>query len=631
VKRAPKPRRRTSRRSGRRPAATRSPADQLREALQQQAATSEILRAMSRVRTDAQPVLDAVAESAARLCGANDALILTTDGKVMRRVAHVGAITSVSDERPVTGHTPSGRAIVERRTIHIEDMLEEIRRGDYEEARPLQERTGFRTVLAVPLSREEHVIGVITIRRLEVRAFTATQVELVRTFADQAAMAIETARLFTELQAANAALAAAHAHVSRALEHQTATAEILRAISRSPADVQPVFDAIVRSAVRLLNGLTAMVLRLEDGVLHLAALTSTTPVAGEAVEDAVRANFPRRLSTGGVVEHVIRTRRPYVIADLDDPLVTDHIRRTAPIRGYRSMLHMPMLRDEEIIGLLIVTRRMAGPFSTEEVDLLQTFADQGVIAIESVRLFHETQEKTRQLEAANRHKDEFLASVSHELRTPLNAVIGFSEVLLERMFGELNAKQEEYVDDILASGRHLLSLINDILDLAKIEAGRMELAVETFDVEQAIMSAVALVRERATKKSQLLETRLAPGLGEVAADMRKVKQVLINLLGNAVKFTPEGGRISVHARRLPDAVEISVVDTGVGIAPADHAAVFEEFRQVGDTRQRREGTGLGLALARRFVELHGGRIRLDSAVGAGSTFSFTVPTEPRRC
>jgi signal transduction histidine kinase len=555
---------------------------------------------------------------------------MRVDGNVMERVAHVGAITSVSDGRPVTRDTPSGRAILERRTIHIEDMLEDLARGDYAEAGVLQRRTGFRTILVVPLMREDGVIGVITIRRLEVRPFTVRQVALLETFADQAAIAIENGRLFTELRHKNEALASAHAQISKTLDHQTATAAILRAISGSPANVQPVFDAIVQSAVRLLNGLTAMVLRLDDDMLHLAALTSTTPVAGEAVEDAVRANFPRRLSGAGVIEHVVQTRRPYVIADLErDALVTDHIRRTAPIRGFRSMLFVPMLRDTAIIGLIIVTSRMPGGFRDDEVDLLRTFAEQAVIAIESVRLFNETRDKTRQLEAANRHKDEFLASVSHELRTPLNAVIGFSEVLLERMFGDLNGKQEEYLGDILASGRHLLSLINDILDLAKIEAGRMELAVERFDVAQAIDSTVALVRERATKKSLVLDARIPPDLGEIEADMRKVKQVLINLLGNAVKFTPDGGRIGIQARRLADTVEIAVADTGIGIAAEDQQAVFEEFRQVGDAKQRREGTGLGLALARRFVELHGGRIWVESKMGAGSTFTFTVPVETR--
>jgi signal transduction histidine kinase len=226
---------------------------------------------------------------------------------------------------------------------------------------------------------------------------------------------------------------------------------------------------------------------------------------------------------------------------------------------------------------------------------------------------------------ASRHKSEFLANMSHELRTPLNAVIGFSEVLAEGMFGELNDKQAEYITDILESGRHLLSLINDILDLSKIEAGRMELEPSEFDLPAAIDTALLLMRERASRKGIELGRAVDARLGIVRADERKVKQVLLNLLSNALKFTPEGGRIDVRAQVRDGMAEISVTDTGDGIAAADQAAVFEEFRQVGDSAKRVEGTGLGLALSRKFVELHGGRIWVTSQLGNGSTFTFTIP------
>ena len=235
----------------------------------------------------------------------------------------------------------------------------------------------------------------------------------------------------------------------------------------------------------------------------------------------------------------------------------------------------------------------------------------------------------RELEAASRHKSEFLANMSHELRTPLNAVIGFSEVLQARMFGPLNEKQAEYVEDVLQSGRHLLSLINDILDLAKIEAGRVELQPSTFDLAGAIENAMLLTKERAVRRSVRLERHLGPDLGAIQADERKVKQVLVNLMSNAVKFTPEGGTITVSASRGPAAMTLAVEDTGIGIAPEDQALIFEEFRQVGnDYTRKQEGTGLGLALARRFVELHGGRIWVESELGRGSTFRFTLPLQP---
>jgi signal transduction histidine kinase len=284
-----------------------------------------------------------------------------------------------------------------------------------------------------------------------------------------------------------------------------------------------------------------------------------------------------------------------------------------------------MVREGRLIGCLGVSRNRPGEFAADTIELLRTFATQSALAIQNARLFQEIEDKSRQLEAASRHKSEFLANMSHELRTPLNAVIGFSEVLLQRMFGALNDKQDEYLKDIYASGQHLLSLINDILDLSKIEAGRMELTPAPFHLPGALENAVTLVKERAGRHGIALELDLDPSLVEVIADERKVKQVVLNLLSNAVKFTPEGGRIVLRAARREGAVEIAVSDTGVGIAPEDQAAIFEEFRQVGSDDRRREGTGLGLALARKFVELHGGRIRVESAVGRGSTFTFTLP------
>jgi signal transduction histidine kinase len=294
--------------------------------------------------------------------------------------------------------------------------------------------------------------------------------------------------------------------------------------------------------------------------------------------------------------------------------------------GYRSLLTVPILREQQIMGGLTVWRRQAGEFEPEVVNLLQTFATQSAMAIHNARLFREIEAKGRELEAANRHKSEFLANVSHELRTPLNAIIGFSEVLLEKMFGELNDKQNEYVDDILSSGRHLLSLINDILDLSKIEAGRMDLEVATFYLPDAIENALLLIRERASRHGIKLDRSIDERLGDFNADERKVKQVLVNLLSNAVKFTPEGGQIKVEAGLGDHAVIISVTDTGIGIAKQDQEAIFEEFRQAsGSYAHKREGTGLGLTLTRRFVEMHGGKIWVESELGKGSKFSFTLP------
>src|SRR5262249_17738394 len=291
----------------------------------------------------------------------------------------------------------------------------------------------------------------------------------------------------------------------------------------------------------------------------------------------------------------------------------------------RALLSVPLLREEQIIGSLSLTRKVPGEYSPEVIEVLKTFATQSALAIQNARLFREIADKSAQLEAASRHKSEFLANMSHELRTPLNAIIGFSEVLTERMFGELNEKQEEYLKDIYASGQHLLSLINDILDLSKIEAGRMELELADFSLPASLDNALILVRERASRRGITLGRAIDDVVGTVRGDERKVKQVLLNLLSNALKFTPEGGRIDVRAKVNDGMAEISVADTGVGIAPEDQEAIFEEFRQVGTADKKVEGTGLGLALSRKFIELHGGRIWVKSQSGEGSTFTFTLP------
>jgi len=583
---------------------------ELREALDQQTATAEILRVISSTPTDVRPVMEAVVKSAATLCEAQNAQVFRVEDGRMRLVARWGPVRSsleVGETRPVTRASVSGRTIVDRVTIHEPDLLA-VADSDYADIAPAIRRERIRTTVGVPLMREGTPIGSITAFRTEVRPFTDQQIALLQTFADQAVIAIENVRLFTELDARNAAL-------TEALDQQTATSEILRVISGSLANVQPVFEAIARNASRLAEAMFAAVLHYDGARFHL--------VARENVPHEVERLFP--IEPRGLIAAMLETRGIVYSDDVQtDP--RSQYRHIAAAMGYRSAAFVPMLREGGVIGCIFVGRGVVQAFTDKQIALLKTFADQAVIAIENVRLFHEIQEKTRQLEAANRHKDEFLASMSHELRTPLNAVIGFSEVLLERMFGELNDKQEEYLGDILASGRHLLSLINDILDLAKIEAGRMELDLEDFDLAQAIDNAVVLVRERATRKGLVLETTLAPALGAVRADQRKIKQVLLNLLSNAVKFTPEGGRVEVRAERADDHVEVSVSDTGIGIAVEDQETVFEEFRQVGtDYAKKHEGTGLGLTLSRKFVELHGGRIAVKSRLGEGSTFTFTLP------
>jgi len=385
-----------------------------------------------------------------------------------------------------------------------------------------------------------------------------------------------------------------------------------------------VLSTIVARAVQLSGTDCGIIYEFDEATkeFHLRA-------SYQMEEELVKAYRATPLHLGeGVTGRAAETKMPTQIAELreEQEFATRGMRPILTRLGYRSLLAVPLLLDQKIRGALTIYRRRAGDFAPEIVNLLRTFATQSVLAIQNARLFREIETKSRELEAANRHKSEFLANVSHELRTPLNAIIGFSEVLGERLFGELNEKQAEYTDDILSSGRHLLSLINDILDLSKIEAGRMELEITTFDLPMAIENALLLVRERASRHGIKFHRAIDERLGDFTGDERKVKQILVNLLSNAVKFTPEGGQIKVDAGLGDSAVIVSVTDTGIGIAKEDQEAIFEEFRQAsGNYAQKREGTGLGLTLTRRFVEMHGGRIWVESEIGKGSKFTFTLP------
>jgi signal transduction histidine kinase len=584
--------------------------NETKEALEQQTATSEILRVISTSPTDVQPVFDAIVRNAANVCGAFDAVLALAEGDDFVTPAHHGPIPRPTGNISMQG-TVTGQAIREARTVHVADLLAA---DHYPIGRKLASEIGYRTVLCVPLLHDGASVGAIGIRRTEVRPFTDKQIALLKTFADQAVIAIENVRLFKELQSSNREL-------MTALDQQTATSEVLRTIAHTKTDPQPVFDTILRSAVRLCHAAMAAVSLTDGRMLYLPANYGSSPEAMAAV----RARFPRPLDMETATGTAILTRSVIHEPDVQEPSVAEFTRQSGRVLGFRSLLSVPMLRQGEAVGAINVTRREPGPFSEAEVALLKTFADQAVIAVENVRLFTELEGANRELSAASQHKSEFLANMSHELRTPLNAIIGFSEVLGERLFGELNDKQEEYLKDIHASGQHLLSLINDILDLSKIEAGRMELELTDFDLPTAIDNALTLVRERAGRRGIALHQAADEGVGQTRGDERKIKQVLLNLLSNAIKFTPDRGRIAVRARPVDGSIEVSVSDTGVGIAPEDQEAIFEEFRQVGTAAKKVEGTGLGLALSRKFVELHGGRIEVQSQLGVGSTFTFTIP------
>jgi len=591
---------------------------ELTEALEQQTATSEILRVISSSPTDIQPVLDAVSENATRLCEAKDVSLALVEGDVLKVVASYGTMARWWPDEgiPTNRDSVTGRAFVDRQPVHVHDLAA-TSDEDFPLGKLYQRSGGHRTNLAIPLLREGLPIGVMAIRRMEVRPFTEQQIALLQTFADQAVIAIENVRLFRELQARTGELA-------RTVDQLQALGEISQTVSAT-LDLGRVLATIAEQTGHLSGADGATIYEFEEatGIFHLRASRNID----HDVIETLRA-VPVRLGQGAL-GRAAETRQPVQFADITVPgMYTGPMRDALVHAGFRALLAVPILRESQIVGGLVVNRNTPGEFPPETVELLKTFGTQSALAIQNARLFREIEEKSRQLEVADRHKSEFLANMSHELRTPLNAVIGFSEVLLERMFGDLNPKQEEYLQDIVSSGRHLLSLINDILDLSKIEAGRMDLELTRFSVPLALENALTLIRERAMRHGLGVDLAVDPGVGEIVGDERKVKQVLINLLSNAIKFTPEGGRVSVTAHLANGTVEIAISDTGIGIAADDHDAIFEEFRQVGtDYARKREGTGLGLTLARRFVELHGGRLWVKSELGRGSTFTFTLPVE----
>ena len=586
---------------------------ELTEALEQQTATSEVLQVISGSPRDLTPVFETILENATRLCEAQLGMLYRYDGETVQAVALRGLQPAVEPEyrapRRPTRHSGVGRALAEKRPVHLPDIMadEGFRVGDAFRLAAV-EKLKARTMLWVPLLKEDTAIGVLAIYRLEVRPFSDKQIALVGTFADQAVIAIENVRLFQELQAR--------------VEELRTLGEVSQAVGSS-LNLQRVLEAVAGHAVTLSGADAGGIFELhpERQTFEVVAASGIRP---EFI-DALRTT--RLDSRGGTIGQATEIGHPVQIADVEAASAYP-LRPLLLEQGFRAVLALPM-GDAHVARGMVLMRRTPGEFDERVVALLTAIANQSKVAIDNARLFREAEEKGQQLEVANRHKSEFLANMSHELRTPLNAVIGFSEVLLDRMFGDVNAKQEEYLQDILSSGRHLLSLINDILDLSKVEAGRMDLELAPFDLPAALDNALTLVRERAARHGIALVQTVGDGVGEVIADERKVKQILLNLLSNAVKFTPEGGRVSLRAALANGSVEVAVTDTGIGIAPEDQEAIFEEFRQVGtDYARKREGTGLGLPLARRFVELHGGAIWVKSALGEGSTFTFSLPVRP---
>jgi len=567
---------------------------------------------------DLQPVFEMLARNAARLCEAEHGLIWRFDGGRLHVVAADGISAeerAFLDRNPVPPGRQSGaaRVALERRTIHIEDVRNE---PDYTYG--VREVSALRTVLAIPMLRANELLGVITVNRHHVRLFTDSQIALMETFADQAAIAIENARLLTELQARTEAL-------TRSVTELQALGEVSQVLS-STLDLETVLNTIVSRATQIAGTDGGSVYEYDEGseAFHLRA---TDNLDEEVVAMARHTPVPRG---EGVLGRMAATREPVQIADIGaDGAYHSPLRDVLLRSGTRALMAVPLLRENVLIGGLTVNKKTPGEFSPAVIELLKTFASQSAVAIQNARLFREIGDKSRQLELADRHKSEFLANMSHELRTPLNAIIGYSEMLQEDA-ADLGAEQfTEDLGRINAAGKHLLELINAVLDLSKIEAGKMELYLETFDVAGLIRDIAAVIQPLAGKNANRLEVRCPPETGTMRADLTKVRQALFNLLSNACKFTDRGTVGLAVARETIDGrdfMAFRVSDTGIGMTPEQLTRLFEAFSQAdAATTRRYGGTGLGLALSRRLCRMMGGDVTVESVAGQGSTFTIRLP------
>jgi signal transduction histidine kinase/putative methionine-R-sulfoxide reductase with GAF domain len=589
--------------------------NELKQSLEQQTATAEVLRIISSSPGELEPVFEAVLEKATRLCQAKFGNLFLREQNGFRYVAMYGAPPSytalgkplvVLSEHP---YTPLAEAVRTKKPIHLSDLRAE-RCYVEQDARivPLVDVAGARTILTVPLLKDNEAVGAIAIYRQEVRPFNDKQIELVENFAAQAVIAIENARLLNELR--------------RSLQQQTATADVLKVISRSTFDLKTVLNTLVESAARLCEADMASVPRVTGAMFDQVASYGYSPRFHEFMQS--NPILPGRGSASG---RAVAERKTIQIPDvLADPEY-DYRYRTKgqKVGGFRTLLGVPLLREGAAIGALVLGRSAPRPFTPQQIELATTFADQAVIAIENVRLFDEIQDKSRQLEEASQHKSQFLANMSHELRTPLNAILGYTELMADGAYGEPSEKMLGVLKRLEANGKHLLGLINDVLDLSKIEAGQLVLELSDYCIQDIALTVRGTLEPLAADKKLAFKVEMAGELPPGRGDGRRLTQVLINLVGNAIKFT-DAGEVTIKAEANNGAFYVSVRDTGPGISAVDQTKLFQEFQQADNAITRKKGgTGLGLAISKRIIEMHGGRIWVESQPGHGSTFAFSLP------
>ena len=591
---------------------------ELTESLEQQTATSEVLRVISSSPGELQPVFQAILLNAVQICASQNATLwLREDGGLRVAARHLPAPVEVTPPQP---GPRSGlfRAIDTKQMVHIDDYAAAQAYRDRDPfAVYVVEQLGIRTNLSVPLLKENEPVGAISIYRTEVRPFSAKQIELIASFAAQAVIAIENARLLNELRQRTDEL-------GRSVGELRALGEVSQAVN-STLDLETVLSTIVAKAAQL-SGTEAGAIYVFEDPQREFRLRATYGMDQELIEALTHRHIDMSDPT---IAALLTQDEPTQVPDLRAEAASE-LNEITLRAGFRARLVAPLARGDDIVGMLVVRRRAPGAFAQNIVDLMKTFAAQSVLAIQNARLFREIEDKGRQLEVASKHKSQFLANMSHELRTPLNAILGYTELILDSIYGEAPEKMRHVLERVQTNGKHLLGLINDVLDLSKIEAGQLTLSLSDYSLAELVQGVYVAVEPLAAQKSLALRTRIAQGLPVGRGDERRLAQVLLNLVGNAIKFT-ETGEVAIEVIHADGAFSVAVRDSGPGIAAADQAKIFEEFQQVDNTSTRQKGgTGLGLAISKRIVEMHGGRILVDSELGRGSTFTITLPVHAGR-
>ncbi len=596
--------------------------NETKEALEQQTATAEVLEVISASVADTAPVFDKILESCKKLFDSSEQgiVLVTPEGHVTLAAHHGPALATLREiyDGAKVPAEPYVQSILRGRPVHFVDTLDPDVHWTVRSIAQRLQMGPYSQVLA-PMTWEGQAVGFLYAIRKPTTGFSSKEIALLETFANQAVIAIQNARLFKELQDRTQDLA-------QSVKRLQALSEVSQAVN-STLDLQQVLSTIVTRAVQLSSTDIGAVYEHDEQTGELR-LRATYGASTEIVELMIA----KSLRVGeGATGRAVAERTPVEIVDIAATgAYSSSLRDIIERAEVRSMVAVPLLREGRVLGGLTVSRKIAGSFPPGVIEILQTFAAQSVVAIQNARLFREIEQKGHELEIASQHKSQFLANMSHELRTPLNAILGYTELIVDQIYGKVPEKIRDVLERVQKSGRHLLGLINDVLDLSKIEAGQLTLSLSDYSFQDAVQSVVASVESLANEKGLRLIVEVTPKLPVGRADERRIVQVLLNLVGNAIKFT-DAGEVAVRVSAVDGAFQVSVSDTGPGIPEGQYERIFEEFQQVdGSSTRAKGGTGLGLAIAKKIIELHGGRIWVESTIGKGSTFTFSVPVRTER-